>query len=42
MHDELIDTVAAVHAVDWEAAGLGAVLPGTEPGGRGRALGSAT
>ena len=29
MHDQLIDTVADVHAVDWEAHGLGAVLPGT-------------
>ena len=29
MHDQLIDVVAAVHAVDWEAHGLGAVLPGT-------------
>ncbi len=28
MHDQLIDTVAAVHAVDWEAHDLGAVLPG--------------
>jgi aminoglycoside phosphotransferase (APT) family kinase protein len=28
MHDELIDTVADIHAVDWEAHGLGAVLPG--------------
>ena len=29
MHDGLLDTVAAVHAVDWRAAGLGAMLPGT-------------
>ena len=29
MHDGLLQTVAAVHAVDWRAAGLGAVLPGT-------------
>ena len=29
MHDGLLDTVAAVHAVDWRAAGLGEVLPGT-------------
>ncbi len=29
MHDQLIDTVADVHAVDWEALGLGPVLPGT-------------
>jgi aminoglycoside phosphotransferase (APT) family kinase protein len=28
MHDGLIDTVAAVHAVDWRAAGLGEILPG--------------
>jgi aminoglycoside phosphotransferase (APT) family kinase protein len=28
MHDQLIDTVAAVHAVDWEAHDLGAVLSG--------------
>ena len=28
MHDQLVDTVAAVHAVDWEAHDLGAVLPG--------------
>jgi aminoglycoside phosphotransferase (APT) family kinase protein len=28
MHDQLVDTVAAVHAVDWEAHGLGAVLSG--------------
>jgi aminoglycoside phosphotransferase (APT) family kinase protein len=28
MHDQLIDTVAAVHAVDWEAHDLGPVLPG--------------
>jgi aminoglycoside phosphotransferase (APT) family kinase protein len=27
-HDGLIDTLADLHAVDWEAAGLGAVLPG--------------
>ncbi len=30
MHDQLIDTVAAVHAVDWEAHALGAVLPGVQ------------
>jgi aminoglycoside phosphotransferase (APT) family kinase protein len=29
MSDGLLDTTAAVHAVDWRAAGLGAVLPGT-------------
>jgi aminoglycoside phosphotransferase (APT) family kinase protein len=29
MHDELVDTVVAVHAVRWEATGLDAVLPGT-------------
>jgi aminoglycoside phosphotransferase (APT) family kinase protein len=29
MHDGLIDTVAAVHDVAWEALGLGAILPGT-------------
>jgi aminoglycoside phosphotransferase (APT) family kinase protein len=29
MDDQLIDIVADVHAVDWAAAGLGAVLPGT-------------
>ena len=29
MHDGLIDTVVAVHAVDWRDAGLGEVLPGT-------------
>ena len=28
MHDGLLDTVAAIHAVPWEAAGLGGVLPG--------------
>lgn len=28
MHDQLIDVVTDVHAVDWEAGGLGAVLPG--------------
>jgi aminoglycoside phosphotransferase (APT) family kinase protein len=28
MHDRLLDVVADVHAVDWAAAGLGAVLPG--------------
>ena len=28
MHDELIDVVAAVHAIGWEARGLGATLPG--------------
>jgi aminoglycoside phosphotransferase (APT) family kinase protein len=27
VHDGLIDTLAAVHAVDWRAAGLDAVLP---------------
>ena len=32
MHDGLIDTVVAVHAVDWRAAGLGEVLPGTTVG----------
>jgi aminoglycoside phosphotransferase (APT) family kinase protein len=30
MHDQLIDTLAAVHGVDWEAKGLGAVLPGRQ------------
>jgi aminoglycoside phosphotransferase (APT) family kinase protein len=30
MHDQLIDTLADVHAVDWEAHGLGAVLPGMQ------------
>ncbi len=29
MHDGLLDTVVAVHAVDWRAAGLGEVLSGT-------------
>ena len=29
MHDQLVDTVAAVHDVDWEVRGLGAVLPGS-------------
>ena len=29
MHDQLIDVVAAVHAVGWEDSGLGTVLPGT-------------
>lgn len=28
MHDAAIDTMAAVHAVDWAAAGLASVLPG--------------
>jgi len=28
MHDGLVDTLAAVHAVPWEERGLGAVLPG--------------
>jgi aminoglycoside phosphotransferase (APT) family kinase protein len=28
MHDRLLDVVADVHAVDWEAAQLGAALPG--------------
>jgi aminoglycoside phosphotransferase (APT) family kinase protein len=28
MHDELLDTVVAIHAVPWSAAGLGGVLPG--------------
>lgn len=28
MHDGLIDTVAAVHDVDWEGASLGEILPG--------------
>jgi aminoglycoside phosphotransferase (APT) family kinase protein len=32
MHDGLIDTVAAVHAVDWRAAGLGELLPGPSLG----------
>ncbi len=30
MEDELIDAVADVHAVDWEAHGLGAALPGPQ------------
>jgi aminoglycoside phosphotransferase (APT) family kinase protein len=30
MHDELIDTVADVHGLDWEDRGLGAVLPGAQ------------
>ncbi len=30
MHDQLVDTVAAVHAVDWEAHGLGTALPGVQ------------
>lgn len=30
MHDQLIDTVAAVHAVGWEAHDLGPVLPGAQ------------
>jgi len=29
LHDELLDVVAAVHAVDWEAHDLAASLPGT-------------
>ena len=29
MYDQLLDVVADVHGVDWEAAELGAVLPGT-------------
>lgn len=29
MHDQLLDTVVAVHDVEWKARGLGAVLPGT-------------
>ncbi len=29
LHDGLIDTVAAVHAVPWDAHGLSGVLPGT-------------
>ena len=28
MHDGLLDTVAAIHAVPWEAHGIGSVLPG--------------
>jgi aminoglycoside phosphotransferase (APT) family kinase protein len=32
MHDQLIDVVADVHAVDWGAGGLGAVLPGEHLG----------
>jgi aminoglycoside phosphotransferase (APT) family kinase protein len=32
MGDQLIDVVADVHAVDWEEADLGAVLPGTRLG----------
>ncbi len=30
MHDELVDTVAAVHAVGWAGTGLDTVLPGTQ------------
>jgi aminoglycoside phosphotransferase (APT) family kinase protein len=30
MHDQLLDVVADVHAVDWDAAGLGAALPGAQ------------
>jgi aminoglycoside phosphotransferase (APT) family kinase protein len=32
MHDGLLDTVVAVHAVDWRAGGLGEVLSGTTVG----------
>lgn len=32
MHDGLVDTVAAVHDVDWEDAGLGEILPGASLG----------
>jgi aminoglycoside phosphotransferase (APT) family kinase protein len=32
MHEQLLDVVADVHGVDWEAADLGAVLPGTALG----------
>ena len=39
MHDELIDAVADIHAVDWEAHGLGAVLPGGQLQRDGGALG---
>jgi aminoglycoside phosphotransferase (APT) family kinase protein len=28
MHDGLVDTLAAIHAVPWEASGLGGILPG--------------
>jgi aminoglycoside phosphotransferase (APT) family kinase protein len=28
MHDQLLDAVAAIHAVDWPAGDVGAVLPG--------------
>ncbi len=28
MHDELIDAVADIHAIDWESGGLGPALPG--------------
>jgi aminoglycoside phosphotransferase (APT) family kinase protein len=28
MHDGLLETLAAIHAVPWEASGLGGVLPG--------------
>jgi len=28
MHDELMDAVAAIHAIEWEARDLGAALPG--------------
>ncbi len=38
MHDHLIDTVAAVHAVDWEAHDLAAVLPGVRAARRRGAL----
>ena len=30
MYDELIDTLAGIHAVPWEAHRLGAVLPGAQ------------
>ena len=30
MHDQLLDAVAAVHAVDWVAGDLGTVLPGLQ------------
>jgi aminoglycoside phosphotransferase (APT) family kinase protein len=29
LHDQLLDTVADVHAVDWESAALASVLPGS-------------
>ena len=39
LHDGLIDSVAAIHAVPWEAAGLGARAGGTAAPGPRRPLG---